>query len=163
MSGGIQLTGFKIYFNQLTKSVIKSIFWLSMTLFFGCLPLLLVFILSNFNIIEANHKVDEFMNDLFLPFLCCAIITEITMEAFLWKIKFSKYAYGFFIAAVAVLVFSVSMFFLIKFFTKGEIDVKLPNAWIFHLIVLTFTIAYSVFIKTAMFIEEDKIYKLCHR
>ena len=85
------------------------------------------------------------------------------MEAFLCKIKFSKYAYGFFIAAAAILVFSVSMFFLIKFFTKGESDVKLPNAWIFHTIVITFTGTYSLFIKTVMFTEEDKIYQICQR
>jgi hypothetical protein len=95
---------------------------------------------------------------LFLPFLCCAVISELSFEAFLSKIKFSKYSYLFFAMSAAVVITIVCIFYIIIFFQKPERIVTLPATWSVQFIVISFTSAYSLFLKALLFIEEDKIY-----
>ena len=45
------------------------------------------------------------------------------------------------------------------FFAKPEHIVKLPGTWLIQTIIITFTVVYSLSLKTIRFIEEDKLYK----
>jgi hypothetical protein len=152
----INIQTFTFDINSPLKAFIKSVIWLFFVVLCGSLPVLLISLLHYLDIGEADKKLESFNHELFWPFLCCAIIGEISFEAFLCKIKFSKYSYLFFGLSAGVVVIIVCLFYLIFFFKKPEEIAKLPATWIFQVIIVTYTSLYSLGVKTFMFFDEDK-------
>lgn len=158
----IKLTLFKIDFSVISKSLVKSVFWLIVTAIYGTAPLLLLRFANYFSPhAEQIHKIKELLNELTIPFLSSAMIAEIGVEAFLCKIKFSKYAYAGFLASSLLILALSSVIYTVFIKSKSEGNFNFDNLWIFQGIVVTYTIIYCLSIKTIMFIEEDKIYKKC--
>ena len=152
----INVKTFTLDVSRPLKAFIKSSIWLFFVVLCGSLPVLLISLLHYLDIGEADKKLESFNHELFWPFLCCAIIGEISFEAFLCKIKFSKYSYLFFGLSAGVVVIIVCLFYLIFFFKKPEEIAKLPATWIFQVIIVTYTSLYSLGVKTFMFFDEDK-------
>lgn len=159
----VEFKSFEVHFTSISKSFIKSCVWLVTTVFFGSLPLLLVILLSKLGIVEANDKAREMYNDLFLLFLSSAMISEISFEGFLCKIKFSKYSYLFFSLSAGSVIGIACILYPVIFLSKNENIAKLHMVLIFQLFVISYTIAYSLYLKTMMFIEEDKMYNKCYQ
>lgn len=156
----IKFKAFTFDFNIYFKAFIKSSIWLAFVFLCGSLPIILMNVLLKIGVVEANTKLEDFNHELFFPFLCCAIIGEISFEAFLCKVKFSKYSYMFFALSAFLVVGIVCVVYLTIFFSKPEKVMDLPATWLIQVLIVSFTLLYSLFIKTIMFVEEDKTYKL---
>jgi hypothetical protein len=153
-----KMRSFKVYFPDVFKAIVKSIIWLLSTAFFGSLPLLLILLLSGLGIVEADKKANEMYNDLFLIFLSCAIISEISFEGFLCKIKFSKYSYLFFAVSAGVVV-GISCILYIIIFLRRANHAKIQAILNYQIVLITYTVLYSIHLKALLFIEGIKIYK----
>jgi len=158
---GIKLDFFTVEFSTKSRAIGKSLIWLGVTGVIGGLPILLIWMLSGMHIQQADDKLKEIIHDLAVPFLCCAIITEISIEAFLCKIKFSKYSYLSFFLAAGIVIFLVCFLYVVTFILKSENLVKPGQIGIYQVIIISFTILYSLFIKTVMFIEEQRAFEKC--
>ncbi len=148
------------------RALVKSLIWLVCVFSCGSLPMLLVWLLDYLGIGEADKKLDAFRYELFLPFLCCAIIGEISFEAFLCKIKFSRFSYLFFGLSAFIVIGIVCLLYVIFFFREphaifnnNTTPHKLPSIWYFQTIVITYTSIYALCIKTFMFFDEEKRYR----
>lgn len=150
------IKGFEIDISRYAKALIKSSIWLVCVFACGSLPFLLMKFIQAFKIAEANEKLKLFDHDLFLPFLCCAIIGEISFEAFLCKIKFSKYTYMFFAFSSGAIIAIVCIVYLVMFFKEPTTMVELPASWIIQTFVVSYTSIYSFSIKALMYIDESK-------
>lgn len=160
----IKLTGFKIEFSVVFKSITKSIIWLLITAIYGTAPLLLLWFANHFSPDPGQiHKIKELLNELTIPFLSSAMIAEIGVEAFLCKIKFSKYAYAVFLASSILILALSSVIYTVFIKSRSAGNFNFDNLWIFQVIVVTYTVIYCLSIKTIMLIEEDKIYKKCQQ
>lgn len=152
----INLKTFTIDFSRPVKAFFKSLIWLFFVVLCGSLPVLVISLLHYLGIGEADKKLESFNHDLFWPFLCCAIIGEISFEAFLCKINFSKYSYLFFGMSAGVVILIVCLFYLIFFFKRPDEIANLPATWIFQVIIISYTSLYSLGVKSFMFFDEDK-------
>lgn len=152
----VNLKIFTLDFNRPLKAIIKSFIWLFFVAFCGSLPVLVITLLHSLKIGEADKKLESFNHELFWPFLCCAIIGEISFEAFLCKIKFSKYSYLFFGMSAFAVIMIVCLFYIIFFFKKPEEKLNLPAIWKFQLFIVIYTSLYSLGLKSIMFFDEDK-------
>jgi len=91
------------------------------------------------------------------------MMAEVTIEAFLCKVKFSKYSYlgfscsSFMIMALVGIIYSVLIF--------GRFNIKVFNTLnymkIFQNIIVGFSLIYCIFIKALLFYEEDINYQIC--
>lgn len=152
----INLKTFTLDLNRPLKALIKSLIWLFSVAFCGSLPVLVITLLHSLKIGEASEKLESFNHELFWPFLCCAIIGEISFEAFLCKIKFSKYSYLFFGVSAGAVIMIVCLFYIIFFFKKPDEMLKLPAIWKFQFFIVVYTSLYSLGVKSIMFFDEDK-------
>jgi len=158
----IKLQGFKIEFSTVSKSIIKSLIWFFTTAIYGTAPLLLLLFVNYFTPdIEQVGRIRDELKNLTILFLSSAMIAEIGVEAFLCKIKFSKYAYLVFFVSSALILGLVCIAYTVIITTKPEQKFHFDTLWIFQTIVVTFTFLYCLTIKSIMFVEEDKIYKKC--
>lgn len=160
---GIKIRAFTFDLSNPLKAFVKSFIWLICVFACGSLPVLMVWFLRYLGIGEADKKLNAFGYELFLPFLCCAIIGEISFEAFLCKIRFSKFSYLFFGLSAFIVIGIVCLLYVIfffyepqKIFNSGDGVHKLPSIWVFQSIIVTYTVLYSLCIKTFMFFEDDK-------
>lgn len=161
--GSIRIKAFTFDFSAPYRAFIKSLIWLVCVFACGSLPMLLVLFLHYLGIGEADKKLSAFGYELFLPFLCCAIIGEISFEAFLCKIKFSKFSYLFFGLSAFIVIGIVCLLYVIfffyqpdKIFNSENSTNKLPSIWTLQAIIVTYTAIYSLCIKTFMFFAEEK-------
>ncbi len=164
-----KLNLFEVDFAPVGKALAKASIWMVATALFGSVALILVGILSKLNIIGADTKLKEHIDDLFIVFLCCAIISQLSFEAFLCKIKFGKYSYLFFFGSAALAMFCACIYYTIIFMQKGaeahpdetKPTVNFAAVGIFQIIFIIYTVLYTLFLKVFLFMEEDKIYKVC--
>ncbi|MEO5681469.1 MAG: hypothetical protein ABIQ88_02445 [Chitinophagaceae bacterium] len=158
----ISFVAFKIDFSTLTKAIIKSVIWFVTTAVYGMAPILLLLIVNYLAPdVGQEDRIKHLLKDLFVLFLSSAMIAEIGVEAFLSKIRFSKYAYLVFFVSSALILGIVCIAYTVIVKTKAEDQFNFNNLWLFQVVVVTFTLVYCISIKTFMFVEEDKIYKKC--
>ena len=159
----LRLFKFQIIIPPVIKSISKSIIWLCFNVCSGLVPfLILVFIGSAFSqtVQASKFEFHHLLNDLVILFFCTSILGEITIEALLAKVKFSKYSYFGFTTAFFLVLVSVSLMYVMLIYGKINIDDPINSITIFkiQLGIIVFTIIYSTFIKTLLFLAEDKNY-----
>jgi hypothetical protein len=132
------------------------------------MPFLLVAFIASFKIDPASVKISQqeyhhLLTDCVILFFCTAIIAEITIESFLCKVKFSKYFYlGVCSALFIVLIIVILIYYsLIIGNNKMLIFINLSNIIEFQKFIMAFSCVFCIFIKTALFLEEDKMNSLC--
>lgn len=155
----VSLTFFKVDFAVTLRSFIKACIWFAITVAFGLAPMLLLMLANKIAPNqELANKIFEFYNDLVIPFLCSAIIAEVGVEAFLCKVKFSKYSYLAFFLSSAMILFLVCIVYIVILnnHLKENINVSL---WVSQDIIVTYTVVYCLSVKTILFKEEDKVYQ----
>ena len=158
----VTFEAFKIEFSTLSKSLIKSFIWFTTTALYGTAPIILLLIVNYFAPdLDQTKKINQQLKDLTILFLSSAMIAEIGVEAFLCKIRFSKYAYLVFFLSSALILGLVCIAYTLIIKTKPESNFNFDNLWIFQTIIVAFTFFYCLTIKTFMFVEEEKIYKKC--
>jgi hypothetical protein len=148
------------------KAVAKSVIWCFWSGVLGLLPFLIVsFIGMSFTDLQvaekSTHEVKHLFSDFVILFFCNAMIGEITIEAFLSKVRFGKYSYlGFCSASFAILFVTCILYSVLiygAFHSNNESNVsKILN---YQWYIIAFTLIYSIFIKSILFIEEDKTAK----
>jgi hypothetical protein len=162
MSFFVSLQAFKIEFSTLSKSVIKSGMWFFTVAIYGVAPILLLLLVNYFApAIDQTDRLKHQLQDLTILFISSAMIAEVGVEAFLSKIKFSKYAYLVFFLSSSLILGLVCIAYTVIIRTKPDSNFNFSNLWIFQTIVVTFTFFYCMTIKTFMFVEEDKTYRIC--
>ncbi len=154
---------FEIVIPPIFKSICKSIIWLGFNVCSGLLPfLILVFIGTAFNqaVTASKSEFHHLLNDLVILFFCTSILGEITIEALLSKIKFSKYSYFGFTSAFFLVLAAVCLMYVMLIYGKIQIDEPSKSAILLNiqLGIIVFTVLYSTFIKTILFLSEDKNY-----
>jgi hypothetical protein len=93
-------------------------------------PILLILLV---NVIAPKavqfDKLKHLLNDLTIIFLSSAMIAEVSIEAFLCKIKFSKYAYlAFFVSSAMILGIACIAYTVI--ITRDENSISFHNIWV---------------------------------
>lgn len=159
---------FEITLPRWLRSTLKAIIWLVWNIAFGLAPFLLVAFIASFKIDPNSNKLSHeeyhhLLNDCVILFFCTAIMAEITIEAFLCKVRFSKYYYlGFcsvlFISLIIVLLIYYS---LIAGDRKLLIFSDLSTIMKFQTFTMWFSGLFCIFIKATLFWEEDKMNAIC--
>ena len=159
---------FEINLSVWFKCGIKAIIWFFWNVVFGLMPFMLVAFIASFRIDSNYIKVsqEEFhhlLNDCVVLFFCTAIMAEITIESFLCKVKFSKYFYlGVCSTLFPVLIIVILIYYgLIIGNSKVFILIDLSNFIKFHKFIIIFSAVFCIFIRTALFWEEDKMNAIC--
>ena len=173
-----------INFNPAVKAVFKAIIWCLWNILSGLAPFLVILfvastILSSQSSAEARKEIMHLSNECVVLFFCCAMMGEITIEAFLSKVKFSKYSYlGFCSSSFMALLLSCIIYTTIIFSRVGlihgtETNIVVQqtvnlfsssnNMLMFQTLVVVFAILYCIFIKSLLLFEEEKMYEKCQQ
>lgn len=159
---------FEINMSGCVKAVLKAIIWGLWNVGSGLAPfLVVVFIASTLLDKPAQatsmEEINHLRNDLVVLFFCSAMMGEVTIEAFLSKIKFGKYTYlGFCVSSFSILGLVCILYSII---VSGNHNSKpfngLNNMATFQTIVILFSLIYCIFIKSVLLYEDEKLYNKC--
>ena len=159
---------FEINLPAWLKSILKAGIWYGWNVVFGLVPFLLVALVASFKLDPNSTKLSQqeyhhLLKDCVILFFCTAIMGEITIEAFLCKVKFSKYNYlGFCSALFIVLIIVILIYYsLIIGNQRVLIFGDLSNIMEFQKFIIGFSAVFCIFIKATLFWEEDKMNAIC--
>ena len=111
--------------------------------------------------ISAN-ELKHLSNDCAILFFCSAMMAEITIEAFISKAKFNKYSYLGFCCSSFMVVGMVGTIYAVLVFGKYDLTVfnQMNNMSAFQTMIIIFSVAHAIYIKSKLLYEEDKNYQL---
>lgn len=143
------------------KAFFKGIIWAIWNIVSGLAPFLVIAfiaitLLSKGEQSAAVEEIRHLINDLVLLFFFSGMMGEVTIEAFLSKVKFGKYSYLGFCTSSFMILALVCILYTIVIFGKFKVLMfsSLNNLGTFQIIVITFALVYSIFIKSILFLEE---------
>lgn len=150
-----------------TRSVIKALIWCVWNVVAGLSPFLIIIFVAGILLTKNDpvsaDEIKHLSNDCVVLFFCSAMMAEVTVEAFLCKVKFSKYSYFGFCCSSFMIMGLVGIIYAVLIF--GRFNIKAFNQLnfmgIFQTIIIGFSFLYCLFIKSVLFYEEDKNYQLC--
>ena len=159
---------FEININPVFKGFIKSAIWCFWNTVSGLAPFLVIAfvastILDKHSTETSKEEIEHLLNDCVILFFCSAMMGEITIEAFLSKVKFGKYSYLGFCASSFMILSLVCIIYTIIIFGNLKIHVfdEFNNMRTFQTVIVVFSLSYCLFIKTIMYIEEGKMHEKC--
>lgn len=127
----------------------KSLFWLLLTTFFGLLQLWLIFAYDYLTSQETLTYNSVLLNGSMIFFIT-AIVTTISVDFFLSKLKFSRFTEtSLFVLFPVIIIISSIFLFCICLLKPDVVDIKLLGSCEAALIIAT--IIYAVTTKTLKF------------